>query len=179
MERSYLIQRLRKPAKRNPFAFGGGLRNGGLSDETMTILQDIFSFDYMGAAEFEFGAVPDALQEIAKNVDNYIAYSFSYPLSKVKKSWRDTSTKWPIGRATIYVISRENQYLEVTSRIQQFAAGNTKANNLKEPTLLSRSLRPCDAWDADIKGWLELDNAFFFFTDEEMWEKTKDLFGIE
>ncbi len=57
MRDSWLIQRL-KPAYPglvqlwvdNPFAFGGGLRNGGLSGEAMNLLRGIFSFDYMGAA---------------------------------------------------------------------------------------------------------------------------------
>ena len=70
MKRTYLIQRLEKPRtlkiagvelKDNPFSFGGGLRNGGLSKDATDLLRPLFSFDYMGAAEFEFGAVPEAL----------------------------------------------------------------------------------------------------------------------
>ena len=43
MKRSYLVQRLRKPrgwelTKDNPFSFGGGLQNGGLSGEAMSLL---------------------------------------------------------------------------------------------------------------------------------------------
>jgi hypothetical protein len=69
MKDSYLIQRLHKPESwrikgkvlDNAFSFGGGLKNGGLTTKALDLLRDIFSFDYMCAAEFEFGAVPAAL----------------------------------------------------------------------------------------------------------------------
>lgn len=183
MKDSYLIQRLRKPLGSksifgdNPFSFGGGLHNGGLSDEAMGLLRGIFSFDYMGAAEFEFGAVPKALQVIAKNYESYEAFSFTMPLSKVKQSWRDKSTEKPTGNVTIYVICNKDDSKEVTARIKLNAANN--GGRLKEPTLLSNTLRPDGDWDPGMVGWLELDNGFFFFTDKEMWEKTAELFGLE
>lgn len=179
MEGSYLIQRLKKPYGRvNPFSFGGGLRNGGLSDEAMNLLTGIFSFDYMGAAEFEFGAVPKALQKMAKNADQYLVTTLSFPLKEVAKSWRDKSTKPPVGDATIYVICRKEDVQEVHDRIKQFAAENYN-KNLKESTRLQEALRPLEDWDTEVRGWLELDNGFFFFTDKEMCEKTAELFGIE
>lgn len=118
MKNSYLIQRLRKPYGRdNPFSFGGGLRNGGLSDEAMDILRGVFSFDYMGAAEFEFGAVPKALQGIAKDADQFVAFSFTIPLKKVEKDWRDKSMDEPDGDAVIYTICSRSDAKEVKSRI--------------------------------------------------------------
>ena len=60
---SWLIQRLLPPASTdNPFSFGGGLINGGINEQGMHALRSVFSFDYMGSAEFEWGAVPKALQ---------------------------------------------------------------------------------------------------------------------
>lgn len=177
MKDSYLIQRLRKPyGKDNPFSFGGGLRNGGLSEEAMDLLRGVFSFDYMGAAEFEFGAVPKALQLMAKNAENYTAFSFTFPLSKVQQSWRDKSTDKPEGSAEIFVICNKDDVKEVTTRIKQYASGT--GGRLKETTLLSNTLRPDGDWDPGMLGWLELDNGFFFFTDKEMWEKTAELFGV-
>lgn len=179
MESSYLIQRLKRPYGRvNPFSFGGGLRNGGLSDEAMDLLTGIFSFDYMGAAEFEFGAVPKALQKIAKSADDYQAFSFFIPLNKVAKSWRDKSIEKPVGDATVYVICNKNDVKEITTRIKKFAAENYNGN-LKESTRLQGALRPLEDWDTEVMGWLELDNGFFFFTDKEMWEKVAELFGVE
>ncbi len=79
MIKPYLIQRLKKPT--NPkngllskvvesFNFGGGYKNGGLSKDTMELIRNIFSFDYMGSAEFEYGALPKALDKIATNISN-------------------------------------------------------------------------------------------------------------
>ena len=181
MKSSWLVQRLKKPYGRsNPFSFGGGLRNGGLSEEAMELLNGVFSFDYMGAAEFEFGAVPKALQLIAKESDQYLTTTLSFPLSKVEKGWRDKSTEAPTGEALVYVICRKGDVQEVHNRIKGWAfKPYDKANQLKEITMLSQTLRPDSEWSPEVAGWLELDNGFFFFLDKEMWEKTADLFGME
>jgi hypothetical protein len=188
MQRSWLVQRLKKPYKStilggvlkdNPFAFGGGLRNGGLSSEAMDLLRDIFTFDYMGAAEFEFGAVPKALNAIVKDSDKYQALSISFPLNKVAKDWRDKSTEDPTGYVEVFVICNRADTDEVSARIASWAfEPYEKTNSLKETTMLSQVLRPYGDWTPDIAGWFELDNGFFFFTDKEMWEKTAELFGI-
>jgi hypothetical protein len=78
-ENPYLVQRLQRPYKGkegglikddpNIFSFGGGFKNGGLSKQAMDIFKELFRFDYMGAAEFEFGAVPKAFQAIAQNAE--------------------------------------------------------------------------------------------------------------
>lgn len=188
MERSWLVQRLKKSYKNdgifggkdNPFAFGGGLRNGGLSDEAMDMLREIFSFDYMGAAEFEFGAVPKALQAIAKNADKYKALSFSLPLNKVAKGWRDKSTEDPTGNAEIFVICNKVDTDEVLIRIMSWASEPyEKTHQLKETTMLSQTLRPDSDWETRVLGWFELDNGYFFFIDKEMWQKTSELFGLK
>ena len=68
MERSYLIQRLLKPTQFGvelPFgSFGCGLVAGGLSKKAVEVINGMWTFDYMGSAEFEFGAVPEALNTI-------------------------------------------------------------------------------------------------------------------
>lgn len=187
MRSSWLVQRLEKPwslgqIKDNPFAFGGGLRNGGLSSEAMDLLRGVFSFDYMGAAEFEFGAVPKALQEIAKNIDleTFEASSFTFPLKKVEKGWRDKSAEEPEGDVTIYVICSKADVKEVQTRIKGWAFKHyDKKFALKEMTMLPQVLRPDSDWTPRVVGWLELDNGFFFFIDKEMWEKTAELFGLE
>ena len=185
MGRTWLIQRLRAPyegnplgATGNPFAFGGGLLNGGLSDEAMELLSQVFSFDYMGAAEFEWGSIPAALSVIAKDVKDYEATSFSFPLTQVAKNWRDQSTEEPEGDATIYVISRKNWTSEIQDRIRGWAA-EFHNSDLKEATRLAPALRPYKEWDTETHGWLELHHAFFFFTNQEMWEQTATLFGIK
>ena len=184
MHRSWLIQRLKKPlvgtgllGADNPFAFGGGLKNGGLSDEAMGLLHGIFRFDYMGAAEFEFGEVPKALRAIAEDTKHLSAFSFVIPFADVAKRWNDKSKAVPTGEATVYVLCDKSHAEEVESRVRGFARDGY-SSRLKEGTRLESSLRPIEEWDADVCGWLELDNGFFFFTDREMWERTAALFGV-
>src|SRR5208282_5675864 len=69
LRRTYLVQRLKTPYKGNadnPFNFGGGLLRGGMNEEGYRALNQIFTFDYIGSAEFEFSAVPKAIEAIAK-----------------------------------------------------------------------------------------------------------------
>ena len=179
---TFLVQRLQKPltlnhpilGKDNPFAFGGGLHNGGLSDEAMDILRDVWQFDYMGSSEFEWGVVPEALSKIARAP--LAAFSISIPLLLVEKNWRDKSDETPKGDATIYVVSPAQEKDNVQERIRELARGEIR---LKEHSRFPNALRPVTEYDSEVCGWLELDNGFLFFTDEEMWQKTCHIFGVE
>ena len=182
---SWIIQRLEPHrssgsflGKDNPFAFGGGLRNGGLSNEAMALLRDIFSFAYMGSAEFEFGAVPKALQGMAEDAGQLVASAMPVDLVDVPRHWRDKTKGEPAGQATIYLMCRREHLEEVTKRVTAWAT-STHAH-LKESTNLTSVLRPdpSGGYVPDTCGWLELDNGFFFFTDAEMWQRTCELFGV-
>jgi hypothetical protein len=195
MNQSNLIQRLEAPWFRtlpdgsradNPFNFGGGLKNGGLSEDAMKLLRDIFSFDYMGAAEFEFGAVPEALQLIAQKSGKGELVAFSI-LPKDKDvgpiyAKRGENDKPPLAFDTIYVICGNGDEAEVERRIRLAAKGKEGYYrkpgdlSLKEPTRLASVLRGEEF--AKTRGWLELDNGFFFFVDKDMYEKTAKLFGV-
>lgn len=192
MQRTYLAQRLNKPfvwevaGKKvdNPFAFGSGLKNGGLSEEAMGLLREIFSFDYMGSAEFEWGAVPEALQAIAKDADQLRSRKISIPLKDVKPDFRDKpkgKAPEPQGEATVWVIARKDEIDEAITRILEMARLGYEYST-KESVNLDRALRPYsampDLYDR-LGGWLELDNGYFFFIDEEMFTKTARLFGVD
>lgn len=186
MQGSWLVQRLNKPRPAhhilgtdNPFAFGGGLVNGGLSGEAMDLLRPIFSFDYMGAAEFELGAVPEALNRLAKA--KRLAHStVDVDLAGVPLPWSARKDEPKIGRGTapVYVLSQAAHVDEVHRRIAAWAT-EPYGRTLKESTNLNRALRPSDDSDRRTCGWLELDNGFFFFTDAEMWTSTCAVFGVE
>lgn len=173
MKDSILIQRLDPPflgmgeMLDNPFSFGGGLRNGGLSPDAMDLLRPIFSFDYMGAAEFEFGAVPKAFQQIAETAaeENLIAWSFVEPRYGTR----------------IYAIGSRLCRDEIQKRILHDADDRAKPRpRRKEPTHLSIVVKPeaeRDAYSPRTRGWLELDNGFMFFVSQEMFEATADVRG--
>ena len=71
-----LVQRLVKAhvsKTPNPYSFGGGLHYGGIPPETAQQLSGIFWFDYMGAAEYENGAVTQALARMFDAWDEYVS----------------------------------------------------------------------------------------------------------
>lgn len=190
MKPTRLIQRL-KPVYRagadpgryavafNKMAFGGR-PGGGLSEEALQVLSTVFQFDYMGDSEFEWGAVPEALWQIARHVGEYRSWSLSIPLAQVDASLGRRDEKFPEGSGVVYVFAREADRAEVERRIALVAARKTErgAVDLQESACLSAALRPAEDWTTDVCGWLELDNGFFFFTDREMHERVVALFGV-
>ena len=194
--RSYLIQRLQKPLivskeaentplgklrKANPFCFGGGLKNGGISDEAMSLLMEVFRFDYMGAAEYEFGAVPKALEAFikaedkvgveltvdAKQPDYYYDENHKYCVVKERKT----------EKKSVYVLCPNEMLDHVTKLVKLCAKGEpTGFSRVRDYVGMPRSLFHCD--DHSSVGWLEVDNGFMFFTDKEMFEKMCLLFEV-
>lgn len=160
MDRTWLIQRLLAPRQAaNPFAFGGGLVNGGLSSDAVNLLKGIFSFDYMGSSEFEWGAVPAALSFLAE------------------QSSRGNIVCGEID--SVYYLCPANYEEEVKDIIQKLKNSESKLFRLKEYCGLAEHFNYGDKNSfRNTLGWLELDNGFMFFVDEEMFENTKKLFGI-
>jgi len=171
MKRTRLVQRLNPPwevgVKKgvdNPFNFGGGLRNGGLSKVAMDLLRPIFEFDYMGAAEYEFGAVPEALVVIKEAAAEGRLVPFT--LKGLKKP--------------VYGLAPAEIVDEAQAVIRELAKKNHDFR-LKEPSLLREALDPNrdPEWPIKAKGWLELDNGFFFTVDKAMFEKLAALMGVK
>ncbi len=158
MEKTHLIQRLKKPTERiSPFSFGAGLRNGGIPKEGMDLLSKIWSFDYMGVAEFEHDTVPEALDKIWNYSNENHATKGLVHLPK-----------------DVYYICEKGTQEDVENIIQKLYK-NEDNLYLKEPAFLRISIQGKD----NYKGWLELDNAFMFFIEKEMYKKTLDLFNIK
>lgn len=167
MEHTFLVQRLKQPAGYNPHSFGGGLKNGGLQDEAMEILSEVFSFDYMGCAEYEFGALPEGLTKIFDNKDKLVSNSF-------KVHWEGVSFEGgkQEGGIAVYYLCQKDHEKEVKKFISKCAKGsdNTKGGTHFGYSLASPSY--------GVIGWLELNNGFFFFTDYLMWKKICAVFDM-
>lgn len=188
MKNSYLIQRLLEPidgphrallGKDNPFAFGGGLKNGGLSDKAMEVLRPIFQFDYMGSAEYEYGAVPKALAEMARNMGNLVKSEVKVPFKKIRvHPWMEHAYK-PLpktGEVTLYVLCQKDHVDHVKELVLGLLGDRVRT---KDGTGLPECLmerKDGEVFRGKARGWLELDNGFFFFSDKEMFEKTAALF---
>jgi len=163
MNNPYLIQRLGPARSATPFDFGGGLKNGGLSDEAMAGLSRIFSFDYMGAAEFEFGAVPKALQTLAE-------YSLKHELTMITVH-------------DIYIICPKDITIDVTKWIN--LARVNKHPSTKEYVGLKGAINKENRATYRIRGWLKIESEnrcehpFMFFIDEEMFNNCCYLFHLK
>ena len=152
-----LIQRLGKPYGRpNPFSFGGGLANGGLSQQSANYLSGIFSFDYMGSAEFEWGTVPAAFKFIAE---------------------QSSQNKMVTGQINgVYYICPTSYENGVKVTITNLLDDERQSFRLKEYCGLADHFN--GRGNTETFGWVELDNGFMFFVDQDMFEQTKKLFGI-
>lgn len=169
MERSWLIQRLHKSfvggnELQNSFlsslAFGGGIVNGGFSKAAMGILKKVFEFDYMGSAEFEWGAVPAAISFLANEAAKGALVYGELVLN---------------GTENVYFISPVTYRNEVVKRITELRKDERELR-LKEHCGLKRYFESQDEFCKWNVGWIEIDNGFMFFVDKEMYEKTKELF---
>lgn len=174
MQKPVLVQRLQRPFKEknplldlaNAFSFGGGLKDGGLSENGLRLIENIFRFDYMGAAEFEWGAVPNALNKIARNRKSYVAFG---TLIKTKE-----------GRSgNVYVICDRSICQEVTEWIKRkgFDEFDRECWTM-EQVWLQNAINSENRIFSSVCGWLELNNGFFFFTDKEMFLKSAKLFEL-
>lgn len=168
LQRTWLVQRLNKPYQTEntlsnlseTFAFGGGLINGGLSKEAMNLLRPIFRFDYMGAAEFELGAVPKSLSYIFEHVKEYAAHTIT------------------IAKQSVFVIAPQVFTKEIDEVLNQLAKNKIYC---KESVLLDVALGLSKYYPKEkcnTIGWLELDNHFMFFVDEVAYKKVATLFGM-
>lgn len=151
MKNVYYVQRLLAPiGETNPFSFGGGLRNGGLSQEGINVLKDIFSFDYMGSAEFEFGALPKAFEALQDNktLIHFTMDKNDSPLYVIcPEDTKEDLKLWLI----------DCEYLELKESL-----GFNRADVLG--WIKTENERMCN-------------EPFMFFKDEEMFIKTIELFN--
>lgn len=187
----YLVQRLKEPhdvsfgGKRidEVFGFGGG--GSGLSKEAWALLKPCFEFDYMGAAEFEFGALPKSLSKLVADIKNGTkldAFSFVIQAKDIKDNWHRIGAalrkeKLPTKKdGTIYVICRADDRAFVEDVILCDATGEL---GVKEGTHLCLALDPISEYDSRTCGWYALDGEFFYFTSKPMWERTCVLFGLD
>lgn len=197
MKNSRFIQRFGQPNNQRmkiDQAFGGAALQ--LKQEAWDILYDILTIEHMGAAEFEFGALPKTLNQMC-HVE-LIKFSFLIKAKRIQPNWNRQSKARkerhayiaqckregvkpkrakPIIAAAdriVYVICPAALKTPVEERILDLAAN--KCNDLKRDTGFTYALDPVDERDKRTCGWLDLDNNFMFFTDNEMWGKMWAMF---
>jgi hypothetical protein len=195
----YLIQRLKKPFRiekqeqnskkgilaslANAFSFGGGLLNGGLSKDAMSIINDIWRYDYMGSSEFEWGAVPKSLHQIGEYASKGNLTSFEFEVTAEVSDFtynfakeRNKSVEKKVN-AMVYVICHKQFTEQIKGFITNMASKN-KCYNLKESLHFKESICKHEYY-TDVVGWHDIDNHYLFFTDKEMFDKISIVFGLK
>lgn len=170
----YLIQRIRKPQGYvNPF---DGVSNNFAPDSALIINQRLFTFDYMGSAEFEWGAVPKALRMLSEisNSGNLYYGEVSLGVNCIVYFICDKIfTKKVIDFLETLFDNPDKVYLKEYCGLREHFLGN-KWNvgnkwNGNKPT----------EYQKEICGWLELQNPFMFFADKKMYENTLKALNVK
>lgn len=161
---TYLIQRL-GPKHKTQFmkkaeqVFGGGMMR--INPEGWEVLQSLFSVEYMGSAEFEFGALPKSLLEFSHDKKDLIEFELQLAHNPA---------------VPVYVVCRHQHREGVVERLEKLAKRQLR---LKEMTNFEAVMDPHKEerqHQPTTCGWYELDNGFFFFTDKVMATRTFNLF---
>lgn len=193
-KRSWLIQRVERPyllpsghplaALDGAFSFGCVAR-GGLSKEAFDVLRPLVSWDYMGAAEYEFGAVPKALQAMVQAAD----LSTWETTVKVRIDWhQEPERKRPAkGQRTfrtatlpLYVLGRQSHRADIDATLQLEADADGRPRTVRDDYRYHLASYAAGGHYKDrFLGGLELDNGWWFFVDREARDRMAHLFGVE
>lgn len=182
MKRSYLIQRLLKPLEgsqiENVFGvgFGGGLKYGGFTQQQYRmIVQNLCQFDYMGAAEFEHGAVADAFKamvDLAK-INEFVCRELLIDPKDVKLKY-DYEKKDPRDTALLlHVICPPSMADVILERVKALAEIEDEFHVCERPGIG----RAAKYGVEDVVGWLEMDNEFVVTVDLAMRDNFMKLLG--
>jgi hypothetical protein len=136
--RPYLIQRMRLRHKDEPTGF-----------------DNMWCLDYMGAAEFEFGALPQSLREIASDLDSYVIT----PVEPKVIAYD--------GRR-LYILSKQEHVDDIQKLIPGLKDGTTR---LHELTYLKESLAKPGTIESlsryvQFDGWWDIDNNYMLILGE-------------
>ena len=171
MERSYLVHRLSAPrgGRYNPYSFGAGLPLGGFTEEGMETIRGVFEFSPMGSAQYEFGAPQKAMEGMWEDRTQMVSFALKASAMGEKRE--------------VYVTCRQADQEEVTKRVKAWArwGGRGHQYRTRDSVSLDWALREATKGkpeDYSTRGWLELDNGFFFTVDEQMAKGFERLMGM-
>jgi len=156
MPMTTLIQRLKNPDGQIHHAFGGGIKNGGLSNEAMEGIKNVWAFDYMGNSRFEYGKVAEALTKI-KDYSQAGRVFFG-----------------EVDSIEVPYICEKGEEDEVKGRILQLYDRKLRSSEILtvENPFFREAMTVDKAPYNQFGGWLELDNGFMFFKNKKMYNDT-------
>lgn len=167
----FLLQRLKRSSRRgviNPFAFGGGLRHGGLSEEIAREFAKFLDFDYMGAGQYEMGALPQALSRMYSNWKDYsLSTLYLFPKELKFNLTQRQNFERPKEKLRVDFACHNTHSAGCAEFIRGMASGKFK---VRDPHFFIESVsapkKPKGGFA--IAGWIDLTNSTFITTDSEM-----------
>jgi hypothetical protein len=152
------IQRLNVPKphlnKGNPFSFGCGLKNGGMSDAVMEQMSEIVTFDYMGSAEYETGKLRATFfQMFESHAQDPLR------LKKIKVLEKD-----------VWVLTNTSLMTEAVAVVKKLGTTKKMEWKLKRPSLFPSVLKEANC-PIPTAGWIDIENNYMFFVNEEIAQK--------
>lgn len=133
----------------------------------------ILQFDYMGAAEFEFGALSRTFKTFRELgvAGKLIAFKFNLIGTISNPDWRAVNKYIAVDK-TIYVLAKEGlNETEIAERILAIAKDESR---LKEASYMDRALAGYKGFDDDICAWVNIESGYSGF-DPVLWSTRKDL----
>lgn len=198
LNRTYLVQRLILPSGERvkptvAYRIETDPKKGEfIPEECSNARKGVWGLDYMGAAEFEWGAIPKALKGMVKDMRRLTVFKLPIYYNTVRLDMfvRVEDVPKAHDKFKIYGICRTMQKNEVEQRILELVTDKVPPPSedaaqksyeymrprLKEPLLFSSALLKPDEYS--VRGWFELDNGFMFFIDKKMWRHTCRLFDL-
>ncbi len=110
-------------------------------------MDSIIDWKYMGAAEFEFGALPESLKRIAKDLDEYTVFQTRY---------------FSANHERLYYFCKKEQLEDVREVIKALRK-NSSCGILKRGIFFRLAFTKNVPWNF----WWDVENDFFFFFGEE------------
>jgi len=183
--RTYLVHRLKRPFDFSPslspeavvgdktFAIGKTAKERDRpTQETWGIIRQLFSFDYMGSVEFEWGAAPYALVSMNKERKDYHLLEVVLDAAKIKSDrvYAQEQIKRAPPLSHIHVLCRRDHDDYARTFIERLAYESRAAEHLlKERIYFAENLLYKDrSASSQILAWLDLSNGIF-------WSYCKDL----
>jgi len=194
-KKPYLVQILKQPWEKtgtvrdglqNAFSFGGGLKRGGFSKEAMQLLTNLWGWEYMGASEYEWGAVPEAMKKVVDyvNKNNYFAgyIEIEHPESVCNEHggvdiWNKKNPK--LITSKVFILCHKLHTSYVTEFIWKVA--NSQQRITRDYTNIAIVLYKGEKkllYSSIAIGGLNLDNAFIYLTYEPSIQKMIQMFGL-
>jgi hypothetical protein len=190
----YLLQTFQPPSEKvNVGAipahrvFGGGQL--GLNSKQWEIIEFLGVPVYMGAAEYEGGALNIAFHNMALMRQDGQLSTFVFTLSPMERKLhylrqshmrRGAERKMlpPAKTVPVFVIAPTGAEAKVEEMIRSLMSHQFGGNCKRDPHVVEGFDKLGDDIDARYCGWLDVQHDFLFFADEEMYKRACQLFDL-